>query len=280
MEDLVVDRIVSLVLKNKYEPTHAGQKKLFNDLKKYKDLNEYSILLKDLTGANAGTLGGIIMYSCYVCNLYKEGRNIFAKYPRPYNLISSSKSELKKAIIKNIKKETKIHGFINVPVKKSQKKDIEKTSKKLQDIAYKEYLNSSDSFDLSVNQVLFAIFGIPILIFLLLLPIEFSWTGQECGNTMAIIDYTDATFMEKASQYKCREAIKTFEYPILFKAILAFVSFLHIVLTGRAETDRVVDEDKPLSRAMIFIFLTMPFVAVIGGLPLYWIASAILDTIL
>jgi len=30
---------------------------------------------------------------------------------------------------------------------------------------------------------------------------------------------------------------------------------------------------------MIFIFLTMPFVAVIGGLPLYWIASAILDTI-
>ena len=271
MDIIVTKALVKLIKKNKYEPTHQGQKKLFNDLKKEKGFDNYSIILKELAGAGASYLGYIFLYSAYECEFYKEGVHKFAKFNKPLKLHEDSK--IFTNFEENLKQANDLYGYVKFPCLKSDKKAIDKKFRPLEEAARKNLYSNNINFtnmDKTTKLVSIAFFSIPLLFLLILLPMDFSWEATECRK-YAVFSDEDNKFLRDlgVGDENCETVQDGYSYPTMLKLMIFFAFLAHMGVTGSSLIEKVENKKMSKGGAIAIFLVSLPFVTWLGGFLLY-----------
>lgn len=262
MEKVLLNKLIDLIIDNKYPATVPGQKALFNDLKKAEGFSDYSIILKELTGAAPNRIGLILFYSSYECELYKENGAIFPKFNKPLKLLP--KETILKNFNSNFKKAQKTYGHIDIPEHKDVAQEVRKNSKLKKDIAYN---NRTNNFEAEVKKILLLIIGIPIVFFVAILPFELTWTATDCVSPFSFEERSTLQGLGVDDKY-CSSRTDGISYPVVFKLLMALVLFIHIVYAGQSVAEAFENNDNKFTSLAIFI-VSMPFIVSIGGFAIY-----------
>jgi len=262
VDKILLNKLVDLIIKNKYPATVPGQKALFNDLKKEEGFSDYSILLKELTGAEAGKLGLILFYSSYECELYQQNGNFFPKFNKPLKLLP------KETIINNFKsnfnKAQKRHGHIHIPVQKHAAKEVRRQGRLKQEAAYNKGLHENETM---LRNALLIIIGIPVIFFVAILPLELTWITTDCASSFSIGERTTLQSLG-VNDKVCSSRIDGISYPIVFKFLMSLVLFIHIVYAGSPVAEAFEKNENKFISLAIFI-VSMPFILIIGCFAIY-----------
>jgi len=262
MDKFILNKLIDLIIENKYPATVPGQKALFNDLKKAEGFSDYSIILKELTGAEADKIGLILFYCSYECELYKENGAVFPKFNKPLKLLP--KEIILKNFNSNFKKAQKRYGHIDIPEQKNVAQDIRIDAKLKKD---KAYTNRADNFETEVRKTLLLIVGIPIIFFISIMPFELTWTVTDCASPFSYEERTTLQGLGVKDEY-CSSRTDGISYPIVFKLLMSLVLFMHIVYAGQPVAEAFENNHNKLTSLAFFIAL-MPFVVSIGSFALY-----------
>ena len=276
---ILIKTLIKLIKKNKYKPVVAGQKKLFNDLKKDNEFKDFSIVLKDLVGSEASKFGYIFLYSAYECELYKEDHNTFAKFKSPLKLNEDSK--IFSNLELNLKKAKDVYGYVKYPYPKSQKQFIEKELKSLKDKLPNNHSDAIDflNFDNAFKYTFFGIFVIPFLLFLfVLLPMDLSWETTQCKDSASWFSNSENDFLDNigVGSKTCSNVQDGYSYPTLLKFMFFFAFMAQLGITGSSLAERVENKEMSAAGAITLFLISLPFVSIFGGFLLYVPFSGIL----